>query len=83
MSKKYTVGINVNHIDELGGVGGKLNAFLASVGDGDLDLQLMVNPHGNDAEVRPLDVIGFNYVPDVEDDDDDEDYYEDETEDDE
>lgn len=78
--RKYTVGINVNHIDELDGVGGKLNAFLASVGDGDLDLQLMVNPHGNEVGVRPLDVIGFNYQPDVEDD---EEYYEDYEEDDE
>ena len=81
--RKYTVGINVNNIDELNGMGDKVNAFLASIGDGDLDLQLMVNPHGNDVDVRPLDVIGFNYEPDDDDDDDDEDYYEDETEDDE
>lgn len=81
--RKYTVGINVNHIDELTGMGEKVNAFLASIGDGDLDLQLMVNPHGNEVDFRPLDVIGFNYVPNVEEDDDDDDYYEDETEDDE
>ena len=81
--RKYTVGINVNHIDELDGMGAKVTAFLADIGDGDLDLQLMVNPHGNEVDFRPLDVIGFNYVPDVEDD---EEYYEDyegETEDDE
>lgn len=80
--RKYTVGINVNHIDELEGVGGKLNAFLASVGDGDLDLQLMVNPHGE--QFMETNVIGF--VPDNSeyDEDDDEEYYpEDETEDDE
>ena len=81
--RKYTVGINVNHIDELEGVGGKLNAFLASVGDGDLDLQLMVNPHGE--QFTETNVIGF--VPDnsaYDTEDDDEEYYEeDETEDDE
>ena len=79
--RKYTVGINVNHIDELEGVGGKLNAFLASVGDGDLDLQLMVNPHGE--QFAETHAIGF--VPDnSEYYTEEEDYYEeDETEDDE
>lgn len=81
--RKYTVGINVNHIDELDGMGGKLNAFLASIGDGDLDLQLMVNPHGNDADIRPLDVIGFNYVPNDGDVEEDEEHYEEYEEDDE
>lgn len=65
--RKYTVGINITTIDELAGMGDKLNAFLSSVGDGDLDLQLMVNPHGN--EVVETHAIGF--VPDdsVYDDD--------------
>lgn len=78
--RKYTVGISVNHIDELHGMGGKITAFLADIGDGDLDLQLMVNPHGNEQDFRPLDVIGFNYAPPTEDDDgefDEEDYEED------
>jgi len=67
--RKYTVGINVNHIDELDGMGTKVNAFLATIGDGDLDLQLMVNPHGE--QFTETNVIGFNYEPpkeyDVED----------------
>lgn len=78
--RKYTVGINVNHIDELAGMGAKVTAFLADIGDGDLDLQLMVNPHGQDADMRPLDVIGF--VPDnsAYDEEEYEDEYEEEDE---
>lgn len=78
--RKYTVGINVNNIDELAGMGAKVTAFLADIGDGDLDLQLMVNPHGQDADMRPLDVIGF--VPDnsAYDDEEYEEYEEDEAE---
>jgi len=79
--RKYTVGINVNHIDELTGMGAKVTAFLADIGDGDLDLQLMVNPHGN--EFIETNVIGFNYEPDVEDDEEYYEDYDDETEDDE
>lgn len=78
--RKYTVGINVNHIDELDGMGTKVNAFLASIGDGDLDLQLMVNPHGQDTEFRPLDVIGFNYEAPTEDDGEEYEEYEEDDE---
>lgn len=60
--RKYTVGINVTHVDELADMAPKVKSFLDVLGDGDLDLQLMVNPHGQDADIRPLDVIGF--VPD-------------------
>ena len=79
--RKYTVGINVNTIDELTGMGVKVKAFLADIGDGDLDLQLMVNPHGE--QFTETNVIGF--VPDNSeyDLDDEELYEEDETEDDE
>ena len=80
--RKYTVGINVNHIDELDGMGAKVNAFLASIGDGDLDLQLMVNPHGNE-QFTETNVIGFNYEPPTEYDDEDYEDYDDEMEDDE
>ena len=79
--RKYTVGINVTHVDELTDMAPKVKSFLDVLGDGDLDLQLAINPRGDDHGFVTH-AIGF--VPDdSEYDDDDEEYYEDETEDDE
>ena len=79
--RKYTVGINVTHVDELTDMAPKVKSFLDVLGDGDLDLQLAINPRGDDHGFV-TNVIGF--VPDdSEYDDDEEEYYEDETEDDE
>ena len=68
----YTVGINVNNADELAGMGVKLRAFFDDIGDGDIDIQLSVNPLL--AEQGRTHAIGFIHEGD------DEEYYEDETE---
>lgn len=64
----YTVGINVNNADELTGMGAKLRAFFDDIGDGDIDVQLSVNPLL--AEQSNTHAIGFTYEPA----DDEEDY---------
>lgn len=56
--RNYTVGINVNTADELADIGVKLRSFIDAVGDGTLEVQLAINPHGNEAEDSPS-VIGF------------------------
>ncbi|CAM3635288.1 hypothetical protein [Mesobacillus zeae] len=67
--RKYTVGINVNTIDELVGMGVKVKAFLTDIGDGDLDLQLMVNPHGDQfAESHAIGFVSGSSEHDTEDD---------------
>ena len=71
LERKYTVGINVNNVDELGGMGAKLRAFFDDIGDGDIDIQLSVNPLL--AEQANTHAIGFTYEPTEE-------YYEIETE---
>lgn len=71
LERKYTVGINVNNADELEGMGVKLRAFFDEIGDGDIDIQLSVNPLL--AEQANTHAIGFTYEPA-------EDYYEDELE---
>ena len=65
----YTVGINVNNADVLEGMGVKLRAFFDDIGDGDIDIQLSVNPLL--AEQSNTHAIGFTYEPTEE-------YYEDE-----
>lgn len=72
--RKYTVGINVTHVDELTDMAPKVKAFLDVLGDGDLDLQLAINPRGDDHGVTTH-AIGF--VPDDSAYDDD---YEDDEE---
>lgn len=42
--RKYTVGINVHSAAELAAIAPQLRSFLDVVGDGDLDVQLSVNP---------------------------------------
>lgn len=69
LERKYTVGINVNNADELEGMGAKLRAFFDKIGDGDIDIQLSVNPLL--AEQSNTHAIGFAYEPM-----DDEEYYE-------
>jgi len=69
----YTVGINVNNVDELVGMGGKLRALFDDIGDGDIDVQLSVNPLL--AEQSNTHAIGFVHEPA-----DDEEYHEIETE---
>lgn len=59
--RKYTVGINVNNADELEGMGVKLRAFFDDIGDGDIDIQLSVNPLL--AEQANTHAIGFAYEP--------------------
>lgn len=71
LERKYTVGINVNNADELEGMGAKLRAFFDEIGDGDIDIQLSVNPLL--AEQSNTHAIGFTYGPAEE-------YYEDEIE---
>lgn len=71
LERKYTVGINVNNADELEGMGAKLRAFFDEIGDGDIDIQLSVNPLL--AEQSNTHAIGFTYEPAEE-------YYEDEIE---
>lgn len=71
LERKYTVGINVNNADELEGMGAKLRAFFDDIGDGDIDIQLSVNPLL--AEQSNTHAIGFTYEPAEE-------YYEDEIE---
>lgn len=71
LERKYTVGINVNNADELEGMGAKLRAFFDEIGDGDIDIQLSVNPLGT--EPANTHAIGFTYEPAEE-------YYEDEIE---
>lgn len=71
LERKYTVGINVNNVDELGGMGAKLRAFFDDIGDGDIDIQLSVNPMLT--EGHTANAIGFTYEPTEE-------YYELETE---
>ena len=71
-ARTYTVGINVNNADELEGMGAKLRAFFDDIGDGDIDIQLSVNPLL--AEQGTTHAIGFIHEGD------DEEYYEDETE---
>lgn len=71
LERKYTVGINVNNADELEGMGAKLRAFFDEIGDGDIDIQLSVNPLL--AEQANTHAIGFTYEPAEE-------YYEDEIE---
>lgn len=73
LERKYTVGINVNNVDELGGMGAKLRAFFDEIGDGDIDIQLSVNPLL--ASHEPTHAIGFTYEGNDEEED-----YEDETE---
>jgi hypothetical protein len=70
-ARNYTVGINVNNADELEGMGVKLRAFFDEIGDGDIDIQLSVNPLL--AEPSNTHAIGFAYEPAEE-------YYEDEIE---
>lgn len=70
-ARNYTVGINVNNADELEGMGAKLRAFFDEIGDGDIDIQLSVNPLL--AEQSNTHAIGFTYEPAEE-------YYEDEIE---
>lgn len=70
-ARSYTVGINVNNADELEGMGAKLRAFFDDIGDGDIDIQLSVNPLL--AEQANTHAIGFTYEPTEE-------YYEDEIE---
>lgn len=71
LERKYTVGINVNNADELEGMGAKLRAFFDEIGDGDIDIQLSVNPLL--AEQSNTHAIGFAYDPAEE-------YFEDEIE---
>ena len=71
LERKYTVGINVNNADELEGMGVKLRAFFDEIGDGDIDIQLSVNPLL--AEQSNTHAIGFTYEPAEE-------HYEDELE---
>jgi len=71
LERKYTVGINVNNADELEGMGAKLRAFFDEIGDGDIDIQLSVNPLL--AEPSNTHAIGFTYEPAEE-------YYEEESE---
>lgn len=71
LERKYTVGINVNNADELEGMGVKLRAFFDDIGDGDIDIQLSVNPLL--AEQANTHAIGFTYEPAEE-------HYEDEIE---
>lgn len=71
LERKYTVGINVNNADELEGMGAKLRAFFDDIGDGDIDIQLSVNPLL--AEQSNTHAIGFAYEPAEE-------YYEEELE---
>lgn len=59
--RKYTVGINVNNADELEGKGVKLRTFFDDIGDGDIDIQLSVNPLGT--EPTNTHAIGFTYEP--------------------
>lgn len=59
--RKYTVGINVNSADELEGMGAKLRAYFVEEGDGDIDIQLSVNPLL--AEPSNTHAIGFAYEP--------------------
>lgn len=56
--RKYTVGINVTHVDELTDMAPKVKTFLDVLGDGDLDLQLAINPRGDDHGFV-ANVIGF------------------------
>lgn len=65
--RKYTVGINVNNAEELEGMGVKLRAFFDEIGDGDIDIQLSVNPLL--AEQSNTHAIGFTYEP-VDDEED-------------
>lgn len=60
-ARSYTVGINVNNADELEGMGVKLRAFFDEIGDGDIDIQLSVNPLL--AEQANTHAIGFAYEP--------------------
>lgn len=60
-ARNYTVGINVNNADELEGMGAKLRAFFDDIGDGDIDIQLSVNPLL--AEPSNTHAIGFTYEP--------------------
>lgn len=71
--RKYTVGINVTHVDELTDMAPKVKSFLDVLGDGDLDLQLAINPRGDDHGFV-ANVIGF--VPDDSEYDEEEDYEE-------
>lgn len=57
--RSYTVGINVSNADELAGMGVKLRAFFDDIGDGDVDIQLSVNPLL--AEPSNTHAIGFTY----------------------
>lgn len=56
--RNYTVGINVTTADELADIGVKLRSFIDVVGDGRLEVQLAINPHGADAD-ELTSVIGF------------------------
>lgn len=69
--RSYTVGINVNTADELADIGVKLRSFIDVVGDGTLEVQLAINPHGSDVG-ETANVIGFATDEVEYDDEDDE-----------
>lgn len=65
MTRKYIIGYQVESIDELDGSGAKIRKFIDEIGDGDVEVQVAINPLLSE-QVPPANAIGFAVESDEE-----------------